>query len=266
MTTLLLIASGVAVSVFALICLFLYLRQDRFLFIPVRNDATLALKFDAQRVQIAAGKHWIEGWWTDHPTASSNAVVLYFGGNTEDVLYTAATAQQIDARRLLVTNYRGYGNTPGRPGQKELFGDALAIYDYATQTAGVAPADIVVMGRSLGSGVATWLASQRQVRATILVTPYDSILSVAERHYSAFPVRALLRHPFPSLDYAAHARAPALIIAAERDTLIPVAHAQRLAAAWGGSHAIEVLPGVAHGDVERHADYYPLINEFLRKL
>lgn len=257
---------GLALAVFAAMCLFLYFRQDSFLFVPRQNDAALVDRWRARRVEIAAGPHRIEGWWADNPAASNRAAVLYFGGNSEDVLVTVDAAKKIGARKLLVTNYRGYGRSAGRPGQTALFADALAVYDYAVTQAGVAPADIVVMGRSLGSGVATWVAANRPVSGAILITPYDSILSVAAHHYSVFPVRMLLRHRFPSQQLAAQVTAPVLIIAAERDTVIPPIHAQRLAAAWAGPRQIHVLPGMEHNNLQLHPTYYPLLSQFLQQL
>jgi fermentation-respiration switch protein FrsA (DUF1100 family) len=257
---------AVLLGVFALFSLFLYLRQERFLFEPVPSDPQLARHWLAQRVQIPVGDHWIEGWWIDNPAAANSVTVLYFGGNAEDVLTTAATAERIGARRLLVTNYRGYGTTPGRPGQAALYADALQVYDYAAQTAGVIPTSIIAMGRSMGTGVATMLAAERPLRAAILVTPYDSILRVAERHYPAFPVKWLLRHPFPSLEFAMRATAPVLILAAERDLLIPSSHAQRLADAWAGPHEIHILSGMAHNNIEQHPEYYSLISNFINRL
>lgn len=255
---------GIAVALFAVMCLALYLKQDSFLFVPQRTDESLARAWNARRVEIPAGEQRIEGWWADDPVASSHAVVLYFGGNSEDVLFTAITAEKLGARRLLVTNYRGYGKSGGRPGQAALFSDALAVYDYAVQQPGVSPGDVVVMGRSLGSGVATWVAANRPVRAAILITPYDSILSVAAHHYSVFPVRMLLRHPFPSQELAAKVTAPVLMIAAERDTVIPPVHTKRLAAAWAGLTQVHVLPGMEHNNVEQHPQYYTLVRAFLK--
>ena len=264
-STVIVLTIALVVIGFAALCLLLYLKQDGFLFVPQRTDAALAEQWRTQRVEIMVGEHLIEGWWAENPAATSPAVVLYFGGNSEDVLFTAATAPKIGARKLLVTNYRGYGKSAGRPGQAALFTDALAVYDYAVKQPCVAAADIVVMGRSLGSGVATWVAANRPVKAAILITPYDSILSVASRHYSVFPVRMLLRHPFPSQELAAKVTAPALMIAAEFDTVIPPVHTQRLAAAWAGPAEVRLLAGMAHNNVEQHPDYYPLINAFLAR-
>jgi uncharacterized protein len=120
------------------------------------------------------------------------------------------------------------------------------------------------MGRSLGSGVATMLAAERAVRGAVLITPFDSLAAVAAHHYRFLPVRALLRHRFPSDEYARRTRVPALIVAAARDTIVPPIHAQRLAAAWSGPHAFHVLDGVGHNDVDANPAYYSLLNTFLR--
>jgi pimeloyl-ACP methyl ester carboxylesterase len=260
-----LIVVGLALAGFAGLCLLLYVKQDDFLFVPQRTDAALAEQWRQRRVEIP-GEQLIEGWWAEDPVAASRAVVLYFGGNAEDVLVTAITAQQIGARKLLVSNYRGYGKSRGKPGQIALFSDALAVYDYAVRQPGVSADDIVVMGRSLGSGVATWVAANRPVKAAILITPYDSILSVASRHYSVFPVRMLLRHPFPSQELAAKAKVPALMIAAEFDTVIPPVHAQRLAEAWAGPVEKHLLAGMAHNNVQESPEYYPLVRAFLNRV
>jgi pimeloyl-ACP methyl ester carboxylesterase len=251
------------VGVFLLCCGFLYVQQDRFLFFPVRNDTALQRAWREQRVEIASGDVVLEGWWATNATSASAATVLYFGGNGEDVLYTAAVSGALDARRLLVVNYRGYGGSQGKPGQKGLFADALAIYDYAVHQRGVNADDIVVMGRSLGSGVATYLAANRPVRAAILITPYDSILAIAKEHYPYFPVAMLLRHPFPSDAFAKRISVPVLILAADQDQVVPAVHAQRLFDVWGGAKSIHVLSGVGHNNIDEHPDYYRMVNEFL---
>jgi len=138
----------------------------------------------------------------------------------------------------------------------------LAVYDYAIKR-GVSAEHVVVMGRSLGSGVASMLAGARSVGAAVLITPYDSLSAVAAGHYPFLPVRLLLRHPFPSSDWAKRTRAPALLLAAEHDDVVPAIHAQKLFEVWAGPKQIHVLAQTGHNDIEMHADYYRLINEFL---
>jgi len=256
--TLLVVAGGG----FVLVCALLYFGQESSIFFPRPNDPQLRERFAAQRVEIKTTDATLEGWWIENGQATTPAVVLYFGGNAEDVLYTASQASSIDARAVVVVNYPGYGASAGKPGQKTLYESGLAIYDYAIKR-GVPVEHIVVMGRSLGSGVASMLAGARSVGAAILITPYDSLAAVAAGHYPFLPARLLLRHPFPSTDWAKQARAPALLLAAEHDNVVPASHAQKLFAVWAGPKQIHVLAQTGHNDIEMHPDYYRLINEFL---
>lgn len=251
--------------VFLALCALLWWKQESFIFFPRANDALLASKQQANRIEIRGAAGRIEGWWADNPHATTSLVILYFGGNAEDVLYTASTARQFDAQRMLVVNYRGYGRSAGRPSQRALYEDALAVYDHLVVKGDAPAANIVVMGRSLGSGVASMLASERPVRAAILVTPFDSLASVAAHHYSFMPVRWLLKHPFPSAQWARGAQAPALMLAAADDQIIPPTFAERLRDAWAAPSELHTLAGVGHNDIEQHDDYQRLINEFLKK-
>jgi uncharacterized protein len=255
----------VGVGGYTLICALLYFGQESSIFFPRPNDPQLRRHYSAQRIEIAADGARLEGWWIENAQATNPAIVLYFGGNGEDVLYTASAASKIDARAVVVVNYRSYGGSTGEPGQKALYDDGVAIYDYAIKR-GVPPEHIVVMGRSLGSGVASMLAGARSVRAAVLITPYDSLASVAAGHYPFLPVRLLLRHPFPSTDWAARTHAPALILAADHDNVVPASHAQKLFDAWAGEKQIHVLAGTGHNDIQEHPDYYGLVNEFLAGL
>jgi uncharacterized protein len=261
-----LILLGIAGVFYVGLCLLLYLQQDRVLFYPGPNDTALLAQWKSQALEIRTSDTRLEGWWADNSASTTPFVILYFGGNAEDVLYQATMAERFNARRMLVVNYRGYGQTQGQPSQAALYADGLAIYDYVVNEVGAEPEHIVVMGRSLGSGVASMLASERSVRAAILITPFDSIRAVASSHYPIFPVKLLLRHPFDSKSFARQTKAPALIIAAAEDRVIPAKHAQALANAWAGEQHLHVLPGVGHNDLELHPDYFKLINGFLGRL
>jgi uncharacterized protein len=260
--TVLLTALILVVGGYTLLCVLLYFGQESSIFFPRPNDPQLRQRFASERFEMAASDAKLEGWWIENPRATTPAVVLYFGGNAEDVLYTASAASNIDARAVVLVNYRGYGGSTGEPGQQALYEDGLAIYDYAIER-GVAPEHIVLMGRSLGSGVASMLAGVRPVRAAILVTPFDSLESVAAGHYPFLPVRLLLRHPFPSTHWAQRTKAAALIIAAEHDSVVPAAHARKLFDAWAGRKQFHLLPQTGHNDIEMHPDYDRLIDEFL---
>ncbi len=268
MSATLLIVGGLAAAIYVGLCVWLYLNQEDFIFFRVSNDPQLVEQWQSQRVSIPSvdANTPIEGWWSDNPDAGNDAIVLYFGGNAEDVLYAATTAKNLQARRFLVTNYRDYGKTPGKPSEAALCQDALAIYDYVIKQPNVTAEKIVVVGRSLGSGVAAYLAAHRAVGGVVLVTPFDSLALVAQSHYPMFPIRLLLKHRFPSIELATQIDAPVLIIAAGRDNVVPPVHAKRLFDALPGAKHWQLLPDAGHNDIDQYDSYYKYINEFLHSL
>ena len=112
------------------------------------------------------------------PAATTPAVILYFGGNAEDVLHTATEASNIERPQLWSSTTRLRRERRRAAGRRRSTTSGFALYDYAIGR-GTTREHIVVMGRSLGSGVASMLAATRPVRAAILVTPFDSLAAVA---------------------------------------------------------------------------------------
>jgi len=266
--SLLTIAGGVLVGVSVL----LYLMQDRLLFHPQRlTDGQLqAIRRQfpqAEEITLPVGDGvTLHGWLVKSNAARRPPLLIYFGGNAEEVSSHLGDAALYPEWSLLLMNYRGYGRSGGRPTERALLDDALLIHEAMTRRADVDPARIVVIGRSLGSGVAVHLAARRSLAGAILVTPYDSILAVARRHYPYAPVGLLLNHHFDSLAAAPAIRTPALFIAAEHDDVIPAPHARRLYEAWGGPKSWQLLPGTDHADIADHPDYAPQLSAFLASL
>jgi len=163
-------------------------------------------------------------------------------------------------------NFRGYGESEGKPGEKELLEDGLAIHDYAMRRPEVNSERIVAMGRSLGSGVAVHLASHRLLRGVILVSPYDSIVEVAKRHYPFLPVSLMLRHRFDSIALAPQIEAPLLCLVATEDRVIPAAHSRALFEAWRGPKAWHEVPRSGHDSISGEPEYWRSIADFLKAL
>jgi pimeloyl-ACP methyl ester carboxylesterase len=184
--------------------------------------------------------------------------VLYFGGNAEDVSGSVeGLAQAFPDHALYLLHYRGYGGSAGSPSEEALFADAAALFDLAHAE----HAEIVAIGRSLGSGVAVHLASVRPVTRLVLVTPYDSLQGLAEAQYPWVPVRWLLRDRFESWRYAPQVTVPTQVIAAEHDAVVPRASTEALLARFRpGIAAYRVLPGTAHDSVSAHPAYGALLS------
>jgi pimeloyl-ACP methyl ester carboxylesterase len=222
---------------YAAACAMLYANQRKVLYTPVphrnREVPTMALDgLDADvRVSIRP---------SDAPRA-----VVYFGGKSEDVSSTVPVlgAAFADAA-IYALHYRGFGDSAGSPTESNLVADALALFDTVRRR----HPDVIVIGRSLGTGVAIQIAARRRARRLVLVTPYDSIADVAATHFRAFPVRWIVQDRFESWRVAPTIRVPTTVIVAEFDTVIPLPHTRRLLQhfAPGVAHVV-TLAGEDHG-------------------
>jgi uncharacterized protein len=188
---------------------------------------------------------------------ATQRAIIYFGGNAEDVAQNIPLFNRIFTQAsVYLVNYRGYGGSTGSPSERALFADALAVFDYVRAR----HAEVSVIGRSLGSGVAVYLASARDVGKMALVTPYDSLAKVARRHYPWLPVALLLQDRFASDTRIAAIRIPVLFVVAGDDEVIPRANSDALIALLP-SATVVLIPGASHNTV----DLNPLYAESLRR-
>ena len=196
---------------------------------------------------------------TVRPHAGPKALV-YFGGNAEDVsLNLTDFSRAFPDHALYLLHYRGFGGSGGTSSEEANQRDAQALFD---QVRGEHP-DILVVGRSLGSGVAVRLASQRQAAGLVLVTPYNSLEEIAVGRFSWLPVRWLLRDKYLSWQYAPSITVPTLLIAASEDRVIPRASTERLLSHFVAPVAsLAVVEGAGHNDLS----HYPRYLELLRSL
>jgi len=246
--------------------LFVYLLQEKLLFFPQPLSRPLKVP-NVEEVAIrTADGVTLRGWLAREKHPVPAPLVIYFGGNAEEVSWLASVADQFGGWSLLFLNYRGYGGSEGKPGERELFADALAIYDYAVKRPDVMPGRIVAMGRSLGSGVAVYLAANRPVRGVILVTPYDSVTEVAKRQFPYLPVKWLIRHPFDSISRVGKIQAPLLCLAATGDEVIPIEHARRLHAAWPAAKKWVEIAQASHDGISDAPQYRESIGAFLHEM
>ena len=178
-------------------------------------DTNTSIIFNNQKVFLRIDEDiTLQGVYSKH---KSDSLIIYFGGNFENInlfINRLSTLQTIDS---IGFNYRGYGKSEGEPSEANLFSDALKIYDhYKTQYK-----HISLIGRSLGTSVSTYLASQREVDNLILITPFDSIKNIAQSNYPIFPIPLLLKHPFESIKYIPSIKSPISVLMLKNDTVVP---------------------------------------------
>ena len=269
--------SGVLVSLMSIVALvvaglsvLLFFAQDQLIFYrqaaPGVPQRAAGLVIDEVRIATADGLS-LRGW-LGRPVAATGQglpLAIYFGGNAEEVSHMAARATHFPGWSLLAVNYRGYGGSAGVPSERALFSDALAVYDWAAGRPDVAAACIAAIGRSLGSGVAVYLAAERQLASLVLITPFDSLRAVAQRHYPFLPVSLLLRHRFDSIERAARISTPMLALAAQRDSVIPPSHARALYGQWRGPKTWREIAGADHNDLDSGPEYWKAIADHLTR-
>lgn len=234
----------------------MYFGQDRLIFHPQATTANAVPGAESVFMQARDGTR-LHAWHL-----AGSPLVLYFGGNAEDVSWMLdRAARNTPGTGWLLVDYRGYGGSAGAPSEAALTSDAVQWFDHASQK--LKAQRVVVFGRSLGSGVAVQLAAARPVERVILVTPYDSLTNVARHHYPYLPVSWMLKHPFDSLAHAPAIAAPLLCLVAERDQVIPVVHSKRLFEAWKGPKRWVELAGAGHNSTDAVPAFWQAIGEFL---
>jgi len=187
--------------------------------------------------------------------------LLYFGGNAETVVYNAAdfiTAFPLHTVYLL--NYRGYGGSSGQPTEAGIFADALALFDKVQKK----QERISVMGRSLGSGAATYLASKRPVEKMLLISPFDSIKSVAQNKFPIYPMFLLLKDKYDSIGRVKDISAKTIVLIAENDEVISKKHSLRLISEFPPEQiTVKTISDAGHNDISNKMEYYDHLKSFL---
>jgi len=248
--SLLRIVLGVIIAIPLLLYPFLYLAQDKLIFIQRKMDNNLL--------------NWIREAYPNAEVKIKTPV--YFGGNAEEVSGHIMELDDFKGWSLLLVNYRGYGLSEGKPSEKNLFNDALLLYDTFSNRADIDPTRVVAFGRSLGTGIAVYLAAKRSLKGVILVSPYDSIRSLAQETYPYVPVSTLLKHHFDVMVYAPKIKIPMLALIAQDDELISPSHSFALIKAWGGPTEQKILENVDHNNITMGQNYWGSIKFFLEQL
>lgn len=243
--------------------LLLYLFQGRMIFFPQPTSPENRSRYAGSEIRLNHGGVTLTGWFFKDAIGPENPLLIYYGGNAEDVSLNFADLGRFGNRSFLFMNYRGYGGSDGTPSEAALLADALFVFDHMLAAEGVDPAQVVLMGRSLGSGVAVYVAAKRKVGGVILVTPFDSLVNVARAHYPIFPVGVLLRHRFDSAALAPGIDTPALFLTASNDRVVPIRFAKKLESVWAGPVTAVHVPGTDHNTIETSPVYWDAVNAYL---
>ena len=253
------------VLLYLAVCAAAWSYQSRLIFPGAKASPAQYQTYSEQQIQLQREGVKLEGWVLTSAETSSNEaapVLIYFGGNGEDVVTMLPKLEKFGAATTYTFNYRGYGHSEGKATQESLFDDALAIFDHisAQHAAG---ARIVIVGRSLGSAVAGYLATQRDIHGLILLTPLRSAIANGKRMLPFLPVKYLISHPFDLTTMAKDFTCPVLVLIAEADTLIPPSDSQQTYHAITSPKRVVTLSGVGHGNVFDNPNALKAVQRFL---
>jgi len=259
------------------VCTFLYFNQTNMVFHPKSENPVLAKKYQQYAMQFEINGEQLYGWMRlDNPYSvvgnmpvssetniSPSPFILYFGGQDEEVSNKNVVFPTVGITNYLLLNYRSYGRSTGIPSEQALKADAIEIYDKLINEFSVPEEAIIIFGNSLGSGVATYLASERPTAKIILNTPYDSMVAVAQNRFPILPVSLLMKNRFESDKLAPEINTPVLCLLAEYDQIVPTKHANKLCGAWGGQANLVTVPKARHNTILTHREAQQAIRNFV---
>lgn len=182
--------------------------------------------------------------------------VVYFHGNAGWIELRNERLSALMARGygVLMPSMRSYGGSTGQPSEGAIISDALLVYD-TLRASGVAEGSIIAFGESLGTGVATQLATVRPVGGLVLDSPYTSMVDLAAHDFPWLPVRYLLWDHFDTARHIGGVKAPLLVLHGEADQLVPVAMGRAIFAAASAPKTLHTYPGAPHLDHLAHGSF-----------
>lgn len=238
------------ISAYMLIIAFVYVRQGKMLYYPLREigqtPKDIGLDYEDLQLRTKDGL-LISAWYV--PADFERAVLLFCHGNAGNI------SHRLDSIRIfhdlglsvLIFDYRGYGKSEGSPDEEGTYRDAEAGYDYLTNQRGVSPEKIVLFGRSLGSAVAAETALRRTAGALIVESGFTSVPDLGRHYYPFLPVRLISRYHYTTIEKIVRIAAPKLLIHSPDDEIIPFSHGEALFAKAGDPKKFLAIRG-GHND------------------
>ena len=241
----------VLIGIYAGLIALVFINQNRLIYSPpvVREEIPAGFASvtypTPDRLELVAGYR---------PAHDGMPTLLFFHGNAASWQSSAMVTDQLAAQGygILAAEYRGYSGNPGTPSEQGLYQDARAAWQFLRQGEGLAERDIVLVGNSIGSGVAVQLATEVHAKALVLISPFDSLEETASRKLRWLPVRMLLQDRYRNDQKLPEIGEPILILHGEADSLIALEQAQSLASVRDDT-VIETYAGWGHDLVVKDA-------------
>ena len=203
--------------------------------------------------------------WLAWPKGETSGAILYFNGRRESPTTIFRFLGVMKHQVVAVFNYRGLGPSSGEPSEKKLVSDGLHVLDWLSAETQLPLSSIVIVGRSLGSGIAVQVCAMRETAGLILISPFDSLVNVIRRRLGFFP-DFLLQDKFNSVQYIQKVSCKILSITGAYDTTIPTELTDALFQRWDGELTEHEVPQGRHRGLLRHPCVENAVALFLDRL
>jgi pimeloyl-ACP methyl ester carboxylesterase len=255
----------IVIGLYVMIGSALYFFQEKLMFFPTTLEQDFKYQFDYPFEELFLKPETDVTINAIHfKTENPKGVILYFHGNAGDLsrwgnITTYFVEKNYD---VLVMDYRTFGKSTGKLTESAFYKDAQFCYEYLLKH--YSEKDITLYGRSLGTGIASYLASKNKSKQLILETPYYSILDVAKHRFPIFPVRQLLKYHFPTFQYLPKVNCPITIIHGTEDGVVPYTSAKKLENLKLENLNFVTIKGGGHNDLINYETYHSTIYECLK--
>lgn len=243
----------------------LYFFQKKLIFHPDVLDKDYKFRFDVpfEELKIPVKKDEMLSAVL-FKAASPKGIVIYFHGNARNISFYASKTTDLtrNGYDVLMMDYPTYGKSTGKLEESRFYADALLMYEIARKR--FSPDSIVIYGRSLGTAVATQLASVRDCKQLILEAPYYSMTDMAKRFAPIFPYSLMLEYRFPTNEFFKDVAAPVTIIHGTKDRTVPMASGKKLEALFKPGDKFIPIEGADHNDLEKFTRFHQAIDNALQ--
>ena len=271
---LLIIVSAIVILPVGIIIYLLFNQEDLF-FIKCYDEISyneLLEKEEFELIKLDNGGDMVSGWMRYNSRTEKSPLIIYFGGNFQNSSKTfnkffEGKYDYFAGYNIISIDYPKYGLSEGEISDENLFEEALLVYDYSKNLELVDQDNIVVIGYSIGTGMATYLASQRDVKGLILVAPYDELLSIYNANLPIFygPLKNLTKYKLESKKYAENIETSTLIVTSYADEVINHNFSERLVEHFKNVDKVLMLKDAKHEDYFYNRDVLEEIQEYLQK-